>query len=77
MNYLTDCVREDREYAQLLRAIHNLKTARTPLPILVGGLCDGATDAMYVSLLTDLKQKLIAIGQKYNAVEVDFLRTMK
>ncbi|MBE6545810.1 MAG: transcription-repair coupling factor [Ruminococcaceae bacterium] len=57
MNYLTDCVREDREYAQLLRAIHNLKTARTPLPILVGGLCDGATDAMYVSLLTDLKQK--------------------
>ncbi len=56
MNLLTDCVRQDGEYAPLLRAITHLKTTRTPLPVLVSGLCDGATDATYVSLLSDLKQ---------------------
>lgn len=57
MNILTDCVRSDGEYAQLLRAIVNTKTARTALPILLSGLCDGAADAMYAALLEDLKKK--------------------
>ena len=57
MNVLTDCVRADREYAQLLRAIEKAKEARNPAPILVAGLCDGAADAMYASLLEDLKKK--------------------
>ena len=37
-------------------AISNAKVSRTPLPVLVTGLCDGASDAMYVSLLEDLKK---------------------
>ena len=57
MNLLTDCVRGDGEYGQLLKAIEAVKVARTPAPILVSGLCDGATDAMYVSLLEDLHKK--------------------
>ncbi len=56
MNLLTDCVRGDGEYAQLLRVLGNAKTARTSLPVLVTGLCDGAADATYVSLLEDLKK---------------------
>jgi len=57
MNILTDCVRGDGEYGQLLKAITGAKTARTPLPILVTGLCDGAADAVYAALLEDLRQK--------------------
>ncbi len=57
MNILTDCVRGDGEYGQLLSAIVSAKTARTPLPILVTGLCDGASDATYAALLEDLRGK--------------------
>ena len=47
----TDFVRSDREYSQLLRAIEQSKNARTPLPTIVSGLCEGATDAVYAFLL--------------------------
>ena len=57
MNILTDCIRKDREYGELLSAVVKGKTARTPLPILVSGLCDGAGDATYVSLIEDLKKE--------------------
>ena len=57
MNILTDCVRNDREYGQLLNAIAVAKqSSRPPLPLFVTGLCDGASDAVYVSLLEDLKK---------------------
>ncbi len=56
MNILTDCVRTDREYAQLCRSIEGMRNSRTPLPIAVTGLCDGATDAFFVSLAEDLKK---------------------
>ncbi|MBE6662248.1 MAG: transcription-repair coupling factor [Ruminococcaceae bacterium] len=57
MNILTDCVRADGEYRQLKKLVEAQKSARTLLPIAVAGLCDGATDAVYASLLEDLKQK--------------------
>ncbi len=57
MNILTDCIRKDKEYGELLRTVLASKTARTSLPILVSGLCDGATDAVYLSLIEDIKQK--------------------
>ena len=56
MNLLTDCIRKDKEYDQLLSAIVKGKTARTPMPILVSGLCDGANDAVFVSLMEDIKR---------------------
>ena len=52
----TDFVRSDREYSQLLRAIEQSKNARTPLPTLVSGLCEGASDAVYASLIKDLRR---------------------
>ena len=57
MNLLTDCVRGDQEYSQLLKAIQQTKTSRSVDPIFITGLCDGATDAMYGALLEDLKKK--------------------
>ena len=56
MNILTDCVRADREYAQLFKSIEVMRASRTLLPISVTGLCDGATDAFFVSLIEDLKK---------------------
>ncbi len=56
MNILTDCIRSDGEYLQLLRAIAHSAKERNPLPIAVTGLCDGASDAAYAALLEDLKR---------------------
>lgn len=56
MNILTDSVRADKEYGQLLTTVKSLKSARTPLPVLVSGLCDGATDAVYAALSEDTKK---------------------
>ena len=56
MNILTDCIRLDAEYAQVLRAIAASKERNNPLPLLVTGLCDGATDAIYASLIEDIKK---------------------
>ena len=57
MNLLTEFVRSDREYDQLLRAVKTARTARNPYPVLVSGLCDGAADAVYASLIEDLKKE--------------------
>ncbi|MBR2354012.1 MAG: transcription-repair coupling factor [Clostridia bacterium] len=57
MNLLTDFVRSDREYGQLLRELKAAETARSVNPILISGLCDGAADAVFVSLIEDLKKE--------------------
>ncbi len=55
MSLLTQCIRSDPEYAQLLRvATRNFRDK--PLPILASGLCDGASDAFLVSLVEDTAQ---------------------
>ncbi len=52
MSILTQCIRSDPEYLQMLRtAKQNFRTS--PLPILASGLCDGASDAFLVSLIRD------------------------
>ena len=52
MSLLTDSIRQDPEYKQLLRTLeHDFR--HNPLPILASGLCDGAADAFLVSLLED------------------------
>ncbi len=54
MNILTDSVRTDSEYRQLLKAIADSKNVNRPLPLAVTGLCEGATDACYAALLEDV-----------------------
>ncbi len=54
MSILNDGIRLDPEYKQLLRTVEQDFRAN-PLPILASGLCDGASDALLLSLLEDSK----------------------
>ncbi len=52
MNLLSESIRLDPEYRQLLRtAERNFR--EKPLPILASGLCEGASDAFLIALLQD------------------------
>jgi hypothetical protein len=57
MSILTDAVRLDKEYGELQNtALLDFKIPK-PLPIAVGGLCDGASDAVLVSLIEDIRRE--------------------
>lgn len=51
---LTDIVRADKEYEQLLEIVLKQFKASKPLPVLINGLCEGGSDALLVSLLEDM-----------------------
>ncbi|MBQ7321818.1 MAG: transcription-repair coupling factor [Clostridia bacterium] len=57
MNLLTDAIRADAEYGDLLRVAREEFRKKNPLPIQVNGLCEGADEAFCVSLLHDLRQQ--------------------
>ncbi len=57
MSILTSGIREDKEYSQLLSAIEKEYNSKVTLPLLVTGLCDGATDSLFISLFEDIKRK--------------------
>ncbi len=53
MNLLTDIIRTELEYAHVLESVHhNFKNK--PLPLLVNGLCEGASDAFIMALIEDI-----------------------
>ncbi len=54
MNILTDCIRADSEYGHLLYTLKSLRGSN-PLPVIAAGLSDGASDALTVSLIADMK----------------------
>ncbi len=54
MSILTTAIRGEKEYAELLRTALLDFNIPKPLPIAVGGLCDGASDAALVSLIEDI-----------------------
>ncbi len=53
MPKLTDTIRHDREYNAINDALKKEFSASKPLPLLLTGLCDGAADALFVSLIKD------------------------
>ncbi len=55
MNILTDSIRRDSEYTQLLSCALKEFEAREALPISASGLCEGAADALLISLIEDIK----------------------
>ncbi len=57
MSILTESIRLDKEYRALLHTAEVAFAAVKPLRIAAGGLCDGAADAVYVSLLEDLGRR--------------------
>ena len=52
MNILTDTIRQDSEYRELLKTIKRSFNEK-PLPSVAGGLCEGAADSVIMSLLED------------------------
>ncbi len=55
MSFITDAIRQDGEYSQLLDAVKKELRTHKPYPIAVSGLCEGASDAAFVSLIGDTK----------------------
>ena len=57
MSIISDVIRTDKEYRELLHATKLAFSAVKPLRIAAGGLCDGASDAAVISLIEDLKKE--------------------
>jgi len=55
MYFISDAIRLDSEYRQLLDTVKKEFTAHKPYPIAVSGLCDGASDAAIASLVGDTR----------------------
>ena len=63
---LTDSIRREGEYRELSKALGKIASHANPQPILLTGLCEGASDAAYVSLIEDMREA--AGGEKKNPV---------
>lgn len=71
---LTQIIRADREYSQLLETITKQFKVPKPFPVLINGLCEGASDAMIVSLLADLPKgnpALIFCAEEKDCVRIN------
>ena len=55
MSFITNAIRLDREYSQLLDTIKKEFLSHKPYPVAISGLCDGASDAFLVSLVEDTR----------------------
>ena len=73
-NILTDSIRQDSEYKQLLSSVLKTYESREPLPIVASGLCDGASDALFVSLIEDISKERGGCALLICAEEKDALR---
>ena len=56
MNILTDPIRLEREYEEVLKTLSAEFKAKSPHPLRVTGLCEGACTAFYVSLIRDVRK---------------------
>ncbi len=50
-------IRAEREYGSVLRTVREQQKARTKMPLLVTGLCEGARAAFYAALAQDLRRE--------------------
>ncbi len=57
MSFITNAIRRDSEYVQLLDAVKKEFRTHKPYPIAISGLSDGASDAAYVSLIEDTREQ--------------------
>lgn len=62
MNILTDPIRMDTEYLHLRDCINACINSK-PAPILVNGLCEGAADALTVSIINDYRSIMSSHGK--------------
>ena len=73
MNIFTDSIRREREYEQLIRTLTRELYAR-PLPVLVNGLSQGASDAFLLSCVEDLKKAGFGTALIISSDEKDCVR---
>ena len=57
MSIVTDFIKFDKEYGELLECVKSARVSQTPLPTLVSGLSDGASDTAILSLINDLNSE--------------------
>ena len=57
MSFITEAIRLDGEYRQLLDTIKKEFSTHKPYPIAISGLSDGASDSAIISLVEDSKEK--------------------
>ena len=76
MRHLTDAIRSDTEYEDLLRTAQQEFKQKKPQPIQVNGLCEGANEALCVSLLHDLSDRGPALVLCHEEKECVRLRTV-
>ncbi len=57
LNPITDVIRLEDEYSQLLDTVRREFASRNPYPIAVSGLCEGAADAALVSIVKDTENQ--------------------
>ena len=57
MSFITEAIRLDNEYKQLLETIKKEFSTHKAYPIAISGLSDGASDSAIISLVEDTKEK--------------------
>ena len=57
MSFITDAIRLDSEYRQLLDTVKKEFSTHKSYPIAISGLSDGASDSAIISLVEDTKDK--------------------
>ncbi len=57
MNVLCSRIRKNREYQSILKALKERTAQRNRYPYLVSGLCDGAADVFFASVLSELSEE--------------------
>ena len=70
-NILTDGIRLDGEYKELLKVLKKVSQGANPQPILLTGLCEGAADAAYASLIFSESFSLLNLAE--SIVSICFL----
>ena len=54
MNIITKQMREEREYQELVKTLQDQLNSRIPRPARLIGLCEGARNALFSSLIEDI-----------------------
>lgn len=57
MNILTDNIKKEREYEELVSAVYSEASAKHPRKIVATGLCEGARISFFISLAHDYKAR--------------------
>ncbi|MBR6725513.1 MAG: transcription-repair coupling factor [Clostridia bacterium] len=75
MNCILDSIRREREYSGIIETVEKQIKSKSPLPMLVTGMCEGARLSFYASLCEDVKKLtghgiLLVVADEKQALKV-------